>query len=132
MSAVLDASALLAYLQGEPGTDAVTEALAQGAFIGRVNLAEVFSKVAERGKDPGELEAELSQRGLLYGVLEVLPFTREDALEAVRLRPLTRPFGLSLTGRACLALAGRLGLPALTTDKSLARLNLGIDVRVIR
>ncbi len=132
MSAVLDASALLAYLQGEPGADAVAGALSQGAVISLVNLAEVFSKVAERGKDPEALETELSMRGLLYGVLEAQPFTREDALEVARLRPLTRSLGLSLGDRACLALARRLGLPALTTDKNWARLDLGVDVRVIR
>ncbi|HVA20703.1 MAG TPA: hypothetical protein VNN74_01210 [Candidatus Micrarchaeia archaeon] len=40
MPAVLDASALLAYLQAEPGGDAAGAAIPGGAVIGSVNLAE--------------------------------------------------------------------------------------------
>ncbi len=41
---VLDASALLAYLRGEPGAGVVCEAIAGGATISTVNLAEALSR----------------------------------------------------------------------------------------
>jgi len=49
---VLDASALLALLHDERGADTVADAIATGAAISVVNLAEVLTKLAEAGKDP--------------------------------------------------------------------------------
>ena len=95
---LLDASALLAYLQRELGFEAVREALREGAAISAVNLAEVAGKLKARGKDPERIVRRLLAMGL-----EVLPFTLEEALEAGALDPLTRPLGLSLGDRACLA-----------------------------
>ncbi len=132
MTAVLDASALLALLKGEPGAERVTEALERGAYLSTVNLAEVLSKLADRGEDPAEAQARMAQVGLLGAVVEVLPFTGEDALEVARLRALTRAYGLSFGDRACLALARRLGLPALTAERAWAELDLGIPVEVLR
>ncbi len=43
---VLDASALLAYLQGERGSQVVQEVLAAGAVINIVNYAERSSPLA--------------------------------------------------------------------------------------
>lgn len=120
MTAVLDASALLALLKGEPGAERVAEALEQGAYLSAVNLAEVLSKLADWGEDPAEAQARMAQVGLLGAAVEVLPFTGEDALEVARLRALTRAYGLSFGDRACLALARRLGLPALTAERAWA------------
>lgn len=128
MKAALDASALLALLLDEPGAARVEAVLAEGAAISAVNLAEVFSKQAERGHAPEAVRERLVREGLLGQVLEVFPFTEEDALEAARLRPL----GLSLGDRACLALARRLGLPALTADASWEGLAVGVRVEVVR
>lgn len=132
MTAVLDASALLALLKGEPGAERVAEALEQGAYLSAVNLAEVLSKLADWGEDPAEAQARMAQVGLLGAAVEVLPFTGEDALEVARLRALTRAYGLSFGDRACLALARRLGLPALTAERAWAELGLGIPVEIIR
>ena len=132
MTAVLDASALLALLKGEPGAERVAEALEQGAYLSAVNLAEVLSKLADWGEDPAEAQARMAQVGLLGAAVEVLPFTGEDALEVARLRALTRAHGLSFGDRACLALARRLGLPALTAERAWAELDLGIPVEVLR
>ena len=130
--AVLDASALLAYLNEEPGADAVEEALAEGACIGAANWAEVLSKVAESGGEPEALIEALEARGLLGQALEVLPLLPEDGLAIARLRPSTKILGLSLGDRACLALGLRLGLPILTTDRECAKLALSVEVRVVR
>jgi ribonuclease VapC len=132
VTAVLDASALLALLKGEPGAERVAEALEQGAYLSAVNLAEVLSKLADWGEDPAEAQARMAQVGLLGAAVEVLPFTGEDALEVARLRALTRAHGLSFGDRACLALARRLGLPALTAERAWAELDLGIPVEVLR
>jgi ribonuclease VapC len=132
---VLDASALLAYLNAEPGADAVEEALGTGARVGVVNWAEVLSKVAERGGDPAALEDRLERAGILGQALEVISLTREDALTVGKLRPLTTEAGLSLADRSCLALAIRLAVPALSTDRDWGELDaeaLGIEVRLIR
>jgi len=132
VTAVLDASALLALLKGEPGAERVAEALERGAYLSAVNLAEVLSKLADWGEDPAEAQARMAQVGLLGAAAEVLPFTGEDALEVARLRALTRAYGLSFGDRACLALARRLGLPALTAERAWAELDLGIPVEVLR
>jgi PIN domain nuclease of toxin-antitoxin system len=132
VTAVLDASALLALLKGEPGAERVAEALERGAYLSAVNLAEVLSKLADWGEDPAEAQARMAQVGLLGAAVEVLPFTGKDALEVARLRAVTRACGLSFGDRACLALARRLGLPALTAERAWAELDLGIPVEVLR
>ena len=124
---LLDASALLAYLQREPGFEAVREALREGAAISAVNLAEVAGKLKARGKDPERIVRRLLAMGL-----EVLPFTLEEALEAGALDPLTRPLGLSLGDRACLAAGKVRGLAVLTADRTWAGGVPGVDGVVVR
>ena len=51
-SSVLDASALLALLQQEPGSQHVAAAVGQGAAMGTVNLSEVVAKLSEAGMPP--------------------------------------------------------------------------------
>lgn len=131
-ASVLDASALLAYLRDEAGADLVADAIAGGAATSTANLAEVLSRVAERGGDPQRLTRQLTERGLLGGAVAVEPLTTADAVEIARLRPLTRMHGLSLGDRACLALAQRLGVPAVTADTAWTRLDLAVELRRIR
>lgn len=129
---VLDASALLAYLGGEPGAQLVAEAIAAGVTLSTVNLAEVLSTLAARGEDPARVTDDLTARGLLDGAITLAPFTSADAIEVARLRPLTSPAGLSLADRACLALARRLPAMVLTADHAWSALNLDLEVRTIR
>ena len=124
--AVLDASALLALLDGEPGQEVVAPLL-PGAVIGSVNLAEVVGKLAERGMPEAEIREALD--GL---ALEVHPVDETLAYATGVLRPGTREHGLSLGDRACLALAATLGLPAYTADRVWAQLDLDVEVRLIR
>jgi ribonuclease VapC len=131
-AAVLDASAFLAYLQDEAGADVVSDAISSGAAISTVNLAEVLSRMADRGADPQRVERQLAARGLLDGALAVESLTTSDAIEIARLRPLTREHGLSLGDRACLALARRLDVPAMTADTAWSKLELSIRLRQIR
>ncbi len=130
--AVLDASALLAYLRDEPGAGAVADAIADGASISTVNLAEVLSRVADRGADPVAVAEQLVDRGLIGGAIAVEPFTVDDAGDAARLRPETRDAGLSLGDRACLTLARRLDAPVLTADTAWSQLGVAVELRQIR
>lgn len=125
-SVVLDASALLALLNAEPGADTVAAALPE-AVIGAVNYAEVVSTLAEAGLSEAELGETLD--GL---ALDVRPFDRAQVHAADRLRPATRARGLSLGDRACLALGRALQAPVLTTDSAWEGLDLGVEVRQIR
>ena len=123
---VLDASALLALLNAETGSELVAEALPV-ATISTVNLSEVVAKLADAGM-PDE-----AIREALQGLhLDADPFDLEQAYEAGLLRASTRDMGLSLGDRACLGLAQRLNLPALTADRTWHQLPIGVQVNVIR
>jgi ribonuclease VapC len=123
---VLDSSALLCLLNGETGADRVAEAL-PSAVIGAVNLAEVVTKLRERGLSAGEVEEALGGFNL-----DVRPFTALQAYATGNLRQATRSQGLSLGDRACLALAVELGAPALTADQAWGKVDAGAAVEVIR
>jgi ribonuclease VapC len=128
---VLDASAVLALLHDEEGASEVVEAIADGATISTVNWAEVLSNVAADGDDPQEVASRLHVAGKNV-VLWVEALTAVDCVEVARLRPLTRARGLSLADRACLALAARLRIPALTADRQWARADTDAEIKLIR
>jgi ribonuclease VapC len=123
---VLDASAVLAYLHREPGYELVRSALARGAAISAVNLAEIYAKVVERGLPAEEIGGRLKALGL-----RIIPFGEDDALESAALYVKAKAAGPSLADRACLALGARLGLTVLTADRAWKRMG-GIKVELIR
>lgn len=125
-SVVLDASAVLAHIGGERGSDSIGE-VAADAFISAVNLAEVISKLMERDLTAHQADAIVYRYGY-----EVVSFDEGLARLAGALRPATKSLGLSLGDRACLALAQREGLPVLTADRAWAKLAVGVEVKVIR
>jgi ribonuclease VapC len=101
--------------------------LLPGAAISAVNFSEVVAKLAERGVSESEIHELLDDVGL-----EVFEFNLALAYDAGLLRPLTRRAGLSLSDRACLALARQVGLSAWTTDRAWSSLQLGISIEVLR
>ncbi len=123
---VLDASALLALIKDEPGTEAVIAVLPR-AVISAVNLSEVIATLCDFG-----LSEEETREALGVMNLEVAAFDESLAYVAGELRRSTRSKGLSLGDRVCLALAQQTGLPALTTDRAWAGLDVGVEVRLIR
>ncbi len=131
-TSILDASALLAYLQGESGASVVANALTQGSLISAVNWAETLSKLAERGQDPDTVVDLLTNQGLLNNALMIVPFDASLAQKTAELRPLTRSSGLSLGDRACLALGIQTELPILTSDQAWMSLKIDAIVQLIR
>ena len=123
---VLDSSAVLASLRGEPGGE-VAEAAFSDSLISTVNLCEVVTVLIDRGI--AEEDAVALARGQDYAVAE---FDEGLGLGAGVLRAATRHLGLSLGDRACLALARRERLPVLTADRAWAGLDIGVEIRLIR
>ena len=123
---VLDASAILAVLYQEPGIDTVFSMLPR-SIINTVTLTEVVAKLTDGGLDESSIRRIISELGI-----RVVSFDEDQAYRAGLLRPLTRDAGLSLGDRACLALAQRDKLLAVTADRNWSRVCIGIDIRQIR
>jgi ribonuclease VapC len=122
---VVDASALLAMLQDEPGADAVAMILAT-TVVSSVNWSEVLQKARSHGVDVAGLEDDLTHIGV-----EFAPFTTAQATVAADLWH-RGARTLALADRACLAVAEVRGLPVVTADRAWASLDLGVPVQVIR
>lgn len=123
---ILDASAVLASINREPGGD-VVDSVFDDAAISAINLAEVVSKLVDNGLTIEDIEAVIRDLPC-----EVIDFDEAAAISTGLLRSVTRANGLSLADRACLVLACREGVPALTADRAWARLDLGVEIRMLR
>lgn len=124
--AVLDASAVLAFMFGERGADIVEEHLSS-AIICTPNITEIVTRLI----DEGRTAEEASNQYLALG-LRAVELDRALALRAGILRTIGRDRGLSLGDRACLALAEREKLAAVTADRAWRDLQLGVEIRLIR
>jgi ribonuclease VapC len=124
--AVLDASALIALLRDEPGAEAVERLLGR-AVISVVNWAEVLQRYRAHGVDTAEKRDDVEALGV-----GIEAFTPADAEAVAELWQPTRSAGLSLADRACLALARRLDVPAHTADRDWRRVDVGVEVVLIR
>lgn len=124
---VLDASAVLAVLYREPGAEKLSPELLARALISSVNLVEVHSKLVAQGWD-----IEQAWEDCAGVVDQVAPFTMEQAKRTGSLVSITRPLGLSLGDRACLALALELKVPVYTADRSWRSLKLDLRIHTIR
>ena len=121
---VLDASALLALILGEPGSEKVQGVLTDCAMT-TVNLAEVVGHFARIGAREADIRL----------LLDPLPFVRvaldeELAFTAGLMLPATRRIRLSFGDRACLALANKLGVRALTADRGWQRIAKAVGVEI--
>ncbi len=125
---VLDSSAVLALMQRERGAELVAASL-PGAMLGVVNLAEVMTKLCERG-----VPLEVARYAVSSLGVKIAEFTEEQADLIGKLRPLTRSAGLSLGDRACLALAKTSGAKILTTETVWPQIAeiVGVEIQVIR
>jgi ribonuclease VapC len=123
MSAVIDASVVLAWVQDEPGSDEAERLLMEGT-IGAANWSEVLQKAKQHGAQPGLVARLLGSFGL--SVADVIQADAERAADLWR--PGSR---LSLADRLCLALGLRLGLPVATTDAAWTALADGPELIVL-
>jgi ribonuclease VapC len=125
---VMDASAVLALMQGEIGSDVVDNlVLEHECVISAVNLAEVATKLMDKGLAPAQLARTL-------GELNVQPidFDQEQSLLSAKLRISTKSAGLSLGDRACLALAQLTQGTAVTSDHAWQDVKDAVDVKILQ
>ncbi len=122
---VLDASALLAMLNEEPGGAKVADSIAS-ARIGVINYAEVVSHFVRLGMPERDIDAMLDPLPM-----EIVPADKGLGKIAGRLRGVTAQAGLSLGDRFCLALALRDGLPAWTADKAWKTVEKDVEVDIV-
>jgi PIN domain nuclease of toxin-antitoxin system len=125
-SAVLDSSAVLAVLNGEPGVDKIAQVLTD-ALLSTVNYAEVVAKLVERGTSLVEAKTALQSIALTTVDFDIALAQRTGELRAE-----TRKRGLSLGDRACLSLAQREGVAAITADRSWISAIPGVEIRLFR
>ena len=123
---VLDASAVLAVIQEEPGAERIEAHLDTGC-ISAVNLAEIVGKLQDRGLDDSEINELIALLDLDTRILD-----KEGAVFLGKLRQTTKVAGLSLGDRACLALAHSLGATAITMDRAWKDLDVGVTREVAR
>jgi PIN domain nuclease of toxin-antitoxin system len=123
---VLDASAVLALLNEETGSD-VVKSLFPDVAISAVNLAEVVGRLSAVGMPEAEIREAICMLGL-----ETVSFDEEQAFRTGMLYQQTRESGLSLGDRACMALAQTMNAPAVTADRAWRKLKAGVKVELIR
>ncbi len=123
---VLDASAMLALVNGEAGSERVAPMVPRGV-MSAVNVAEVVGKLADAGL-PGD-----AIRSVVAGLgIRVAPFDDAQAFAAGMLRSRLARSCLSLADLCCLALAAKLGAPAVTADTAWQDVDAGVEVVTIR
>ena len=127
---ILDASAIIALLEREPGHQRVADIIAEGeAAVSAANLAEVAGRLVIRtgsAEEARDIVEELP--------IHIIELTRDLAIEAGLLLAATEPLGLSLGDRICLALARQENRPAITADRAWSQLDpsLGVSIELIR
>ncbi len=127
---VLDASAILAFLQGEPGEEMLRLALQSNrCVVTAANQSEVIAKILDSGVEAEAITTMMGQ--LAYTVIDI---TAEDGEFSGWMRNQTRTIGMSVGDRLCLAAAKRLKTAVLTSDRPWLTMAqpLGLDIRCIR
>ena len=122
---MLDTSAILAYLVQETGAERIEGMIEDGAAVSTVIVQETMSKLVQLG-----LPREAAEEAIVSVGLNVHDVTFALAIEAGTMFPLTKPFGLSLSDRACLALGRTLNVPVATADKQWSKAANELGVRV--
>ncbi len=114
---IADTSAVIAYLNFETGADEVRRRIAR-IRLTMVNVAEIVAVVSRHKVTRAWIE-----KRIFRVFSEVLPFDREQAYLCGNLEQVTRPKGLSLGDRACLAAGILHGWPVLTAESTWAEID---------
>ena len=123
---VLDSSAIIANINGEPGGDVVASLL-DGSLVSSISFAEVLTKLMTAGMPEGDAVLAASQSGCRF-----VDTDQEQATSAGVIHASSRDVGISMADAFCLALAKVRGCPVMTADRAWMRLKLGVEVRLIR
>lgn len=98
----------------------------EGGVVTAANWGEILQKARQYGGDPQEVGLLLRSLGV-----EIVDITRVDGETAAAIWERKAP--LSLGDWLCLAVAIRLRLPVLTTDRLWGKASIeGVDVEVLR
>jgi PIN domain nuclease of toxin-antitoxin system len=123
---VLDSSAILASLIGEPGGDVLASRL-EDSFVSAINYAEVVSKLIRGGMSEMDAAWATSQFGCRF-----VDTNEEQAAAAGAIHARTRDVGISMADAFCLSLAKVLACPVVTADRLWKRLDVDVEVELIR
>src|SRR5580658_8361059 len=123
---VFDASAIIAYLDGEPGSEIVERWLPVGG-ASMVNICEVIAVLVRKGKSESEVAPEVQAL-----IPMIVPFGWDIARLTAALIVDAQAKGLGLGDRAALATAKVLKVPVLTAEKRWLDVSVGVDVQLIR
>ena len=124
---VLDASAVLAFVRNEKGSDRVLPHIGNGV-ISAVNLQEVVKELALVGMTSDEIHEILSDLRL-----DVRGHDEAAAYASGILVTRTRQYGRGLGDRSCMALGLGLGVTILTADRDWKKVKLdGLKLEHIR
>ncbi len=125
---VLDASALMAFLHNEQGSDLVEQKILSGYLaMSTVNLCEVIGKLHEYGKDITSFEKRFFQLNI-----KLINLDYDIAKLAGELRTKTSQYGFSLGDRVCLALAKKFSAQAITADTLWTKVEPEYKILLIR
>ncbi len=124
---ILDASALLAWVQNETGGDRVEMVLPRSS-ISTVNWSEVVQKLMRHDSGAADIRFGLEDMGM-----KIIPFSVEQAEICASLWLPSMSLGLSLADRVCLQLGMTTEKTVLTADRTWSNLDIpGINVEQIR
>ncbi|MFK5986272.1 MAG: type II toxin-antitoxin system VapC family toxin [Pseudomonadota bacterium] len=126
MSVVIDASALLAWLHNEPGSDVVEEQLDQ-SIISAINWSEVVQKALSKDIEVDGMKEDIEALGVK---IEAVNVSTAELASYIWLE--NKKLGLSIADRICLALAQEKKLTVLTADKEWTKVITDIKVQLIR
>lgn len=123
---VLDASALLALLNEEPGAENVRPLMPHDV-ISAANFCETIQRLRRGGMPLEEVTAALTPL-----VSQPMPFDHSLAYVTASVYERTRAVGLSFGDCACLALALTRNAPAVTAEREWVNVEVGVKIIKIR
>ena len=125
---VLDSSALIALIAEEAGGQIVQKSLQDAVIINTINYAELLKYFKQYNYNYQGIVKLLISSGLY-----IHDFSKKEAELSAEILPYTKPYGLSLGDRACLATAINHNLEVLTADRTWAKINYpNLKITLIR